>query len=183
MGKEIYDFKGRDKLGQIGEVVCQEFLRTCHEIKDIENVRGVKEYQKKDIDLVLTLKDESIVYIEVKTDSYKSGNLFYEWIANDQTNEVGCMERTEANYIFYYFIHPEYRKVYVFEINQFRDWVYKHREEYVLKRIYNYGYCSFGYCFPLEVLEKEVQGLRIIDLNGFENIEWFEEQARNYWDK
>ena len=104
LGKEIYDFKGRDKLGQIGEAVCQEYLKTWPCVIDIKNVRKDKDYQNKDIDIVIKLKDNQTLTIEVKTDSYISGNMFYETISNDVKNEIGCFEKTKSDFIFYYFI-------------------------------------------------------------------------------
>ena len=60
LGKDIYDFSGRDKLGKIGEAVCQEYLKTWPCVKNIESVRNNKEFQKKDIDIVMTLNDNQI---------------------------------------------------------------------------------------------------------------------------
>lgn len=184
LGKEIYDFKGRDKLGQIGEAVCQEYLKTWPCVIDIKNVRKDKDYQNKDIDIVIKLKDNQTLTIEVKTDSYMSGNMFYETISNDVKNEIGCFEKTKSDFIFYYFIHPKYRKIYIFNTDKLREWVHNYKDEFKLKRVYNYNYCSWGFAFPLSRLEKDLEdSLTIADLNGIENIEWFEEQARVYWDK
>ena len=184
LGKDIYDFSGRDKLGKIGEAVCQEYLKTWSCVKNIENVRNNKDYQKKDIDIVMTLKDEQVVTVEVKTDSYISGNMFYETISDDVKNEVGCFEKTEADFIFYYFINPQYRKAYVFNTEYLRDWVHKHKDEFTLKRVFNYSYCSWGYAFPLDRLEKDLEdSLTIVDLSCVEDIEEFEEEARKFWDK
>lgn len=184
MGKEIYDFSGRDKLGKIGEAVCQEYLKTWSCVENIENVRNNKEYQKKDIDIVMTLKDNQIVTVEVKTDSYKSGNMFYEMIANDVTNEIGCFEKTEADFIFYYFINPELRKAYIFNVEYLRDWVHKNKDAFKLKRVFNYSYCSWGYAFPLDRLEEDLKdSLTVVDMGCVKDIEEFEEEARKYWDK
>lgn len=184
MGKEVYDFSGRDKLAKIGEAVSQEYLKTWKSIKDIKNVRNDKEYQKKDIDIIITLKDYMDVSIEVKTDSYTSGNIFYETISNDVKNEIGCMDKTEANFIFYYFIHPSYRKIYIFNTESLREWKEKNKEKYTLRKVFNYNYNSFGYTFPLVELEKDLKdSLTIVDLNILENIEYFEKEGQKYWEK
>lgn len=184
LSKEVYDFSGRDKLAKIGETVVAKYLKTLKNTKGIKNVRNDKEYQSKDIDILLTLKNDIVVKIEVKTDSYTSGNMFYETVSNDVKNEIGCFEKTESDYIFYYFIHPSYRKIYIFNTETLREWKEKHKDEYKIKRVFNYSYNSLGYAFPLEKLEKDLkETLTIAKLDNLEDIEYFEEEARKYWDK
>lgn len=184
LAKEVYDFSGRDKLAKIGEAVVAKFLKTLKNTEEIENVRNNKEYQRKDIDIILTLKNGSKVKIEVKTDSYVSGNMFYETISNDVKNEIGCFEKTEADYIFYYFINPSYRKIYIFNTETLREWKEKHKEEYELKRVFNFKYNSWGYTFPLKVLEEDLkETLTVVKLDNLEDIEYFEKEAESYWNK
>ena len=183
MGKKVYNFSGCDKLAKIGEAVSEEYLHTLKFINKIENVRDVKEYQAKDIDIIAEI-DTRKIYIEVKTDSYTSGNMFYETISNDIKQEIGCMEKTEADFIFYYFINPKYRKIYIFRTEMLRDWVHKNKERFKLKKVYNYSYNSFGYAFPLDILVEEIKnGIKIIDLNCLEDISKFEEAGKKYWNK
>ena len=184
LGKDIYDFSGRDKLGKIGEAVCQEYLKACSWVENVKSVRSDKEYQNKDIDIVVTSKDGKVCNIEVKTDSYISGNMFYETISNNITNQQGCFETSESDYIFYYFIHPEYRKIYVFKTKELREWVHKNKNRYKLKQVFNYTFCSLGYAIPLVDLMADMsQSIQILDMNKLENIEFFEEEARKFWDR
>ena len=184
LGKEIYDFSGRDKLGKIGEAVCQEMLKLLPWVDEVKSVRSDKDYQKKDIDLVVNSKDKRVCNIEVKTDSYTSGNMFYETVSNNITNEPGCFETSESDYIFYYFIHPEYRKIYVFQTKELREWVHNNKDRYKIKQVFNYTFCSLGYAIPLVDLMADMnKSIQILDVNKVEDIEWYEEQARKYWDK
>ncbi len=184
MGKEVYDFSGRDKLGKIGEAVCQEMLKLCSWVENVKSVRSDKDYQNKDIDLVANSKDNKVCNIEVKTDSYMSGNMFYETISNDKTNKLGCFETSESDYIFYYFIHPQCRKIYVFNTKELRAWVQQNKSRYKLKRVFNYSFCSLGYAIPLVDLISDMRkSIQILDVSVVENIGFFEEQARKYWDK
>lgn len=184
LGKEIYDFSGRDKLGKIGETVCIEYLKGCPLVESVKSVRSDKDYQKKDIDIVINLKDNRVYNIEVKTDSYISGNMFYEMISNNITNAAGCFETSEADYIFYYFIHPEYRRIYVFKTKELREWVHKNKERYKIKQVFNYSFCSLGYAIPLVDLVVDMpNSIQILDMNNLKNIEFFEEEARKFWDK
>ena len=182
MGSEVYDFKSCDKLGLIGESVAELYYKDLPNVNDVINVRNDIGYRKKDIDLVCDT-DKGSVYVEVKTDSYATGNMFYEEISNVDTNEKGCMERTEANYLFYYFINPVLRSAYIFDVDELRIWFHIHKNEYKPKRVFNKGYISIGYALPLMTLVAELKNLTVVKLDSISNIELFEEQAKGYWMK
>ena len=50
--------------------------------------------------------------------------------------------------------------------------------------MFNYTFCSLGYAIPLVDLMADMsQSIQILDMNKLENIEFFEEEARKFWDK
>ena len=183
MGNTVYDFKSCDKLGRIGEAVAESYFNSLDTVKISYSVRNQKEFQAKDIDLIVEREDSNTYSVEVKTDSYISGNMFYETYSDVMEKKLGCLEISEADYLFYYFINPSFRSAYIFDIKELRNWVNEHKVEYKPKRVLNKGFISEGYALPLERLVADLKSIDVIDLNCLENIEWFEEQGRSYWDK
>ena len=50
------------------------------------------------------MKNGNVITVEAKADKVISSNIFFETISNKEKNTLGCMLKTEADYIFYYFI-------------------------------------------------------------------------------
>ena len=50
--------------------------------------------------------------------------------------------------------------------------------------MFNYSFCSLGYAIPLVDLVVDMpNSIQILDMNNLKNIEFFEEEARKFWDK
>ena len=62
-------------------------------------------------------------------------NVVKNEVVNDVKNEIGCFEKTKSDFIFYYFIHPEYRKIYIFNTDKLREWVHNYKDEFKLETI------------------------------------------------
>lgn len=116
---KIHEFKKSLQVGLKGEQDIIEFLKLNKNIKSIENVTLNEIYMKKDIDFIIFFKDKKYT-IEIKTDTYDSGNLYYETISCIETKTLGCFEKTEADYIFYYFIKT--KELYILDTKQYRKW-------------------------------------------------------------
>ena len=102
----IHDFKSSIKLGKIGETIIEFLMGYCPKVSSIVSVAGNPIYQQDDIDFIVTFKDGSVKTLEVKTDTYDV-NFFYELISNDIYNTPGCMVKTKADIVAYYFINLE----------------------------------------------------------------------------
>lgn len=174
--KNIYEFKKSLNIGNEGEAKIKDFLLSLEHIDNIKSVQNIKKYQNDDIDFIVTFKNNKRYTIEVKTDTYKSGNLYYETKSCIEKNTPGCLEKTKADYIFYYF--SKYDRLYILKTNPFRKWVKneiikfnKNPNESVLnkKEVLNkltFGstnglYTSEGYTIPLNYLEKELFNTKI----------------------
>ena len=157
---KIHNFKDSLALGEMGEEIILDYLQKSPTIQRIIDVRDEKLYQKMDVDLVVVTKDEQELKVEIKTDSYKSGNIFYEWTSAVETASVGCMEKTQADYLFYYFINLQ--TMYIFDMAAYRDWFNENKEMFDFlgyqKRVknsqWNGGtYETLGYAFPITILD------------------------------
>ena len=98
--KKIYEFKKSLDIGELGEDIIEKYLKSLNNVKKIESVKEIKKYQEEDIDFLVYLNEGKKVSIEVKCDSYKSGNLYYETKSCVEFNTIGCLEKTKADYIF-----------------------------------------------------------------------------------
>lgn len=174
--KNIYEFKKSLNVGNMGEEKIKDFLLSLNHVDKIESVQNIKKYQDEDIDFIITFKNNEKCTVEVKTDTYKSGNLYYETVSCVEKNTLGCLEKTKADYIFYYFC--EYDRLYILKTKPFRQWVKneilkfnENPNESVLnkKEVFNkvtFGYkkglyTSEGYTIPLNYIEKTLLNTKI----------------------
>ena len=74
----LHDFEKSLNIGKQGESIILNFLLTLEDIKSIRQVQDIGFYQRKDIDFIVTFKNGKKYTVEIKTDTYKSPNLYYE---------------------------------------------------------------------------------------------------------
>lgn len=151
-----HEFSKSTLIGEMGEKRIMEFVKSLSFIEDIKDVSKDKQFQSLDIDLVAKLKDNSIKSIEIKTDTYDTGNLFYETMSCVETNSIGCMEKTEADLIFYYFIKT--KELYILRTKELRKWFHNKKYNFQIKTLNNWRYdnskyTSKGYAIPKRYLE------------------------------
>lgn len=159
---KIHNFKESLILGEQGEEIIVNHIKENKNTKSIIDVRNDKEYQKIDVDIVINHINNNSYYGEIKTDSYKSGNIFYETISAQEVNSLGCMDKTKADFLFYYFINMN--KLYTLNMKKYNEWFNKNKSYFdkqgyrkALKNSRYNGstYSSIGYAIPLILLEKE----------------------------
>lgn len=173
MGK-IYEFQKSLDIGELGEDIIEKYLNSLDNVIKIKSVKNIKKYQLADIDFLVYLKEGKEVSIEVKCDSYKSGNLYYETKSCVEFDTIGCLEKTKADYIFYYFLNL--KVLYIFKTKKFRKWVQKEiklhnkypnlskiEKKEVLNKAFNKKdlYTSQGYTIPLKYIENELKDTKI----------------------
>lgn len=169
----VHNFSKSVKIGEIGETIMEYFIKKGFPISSIVSVAKEPMYQKDDIDFIVTFQNGVKNTLEVKTDTYDV-NFFYELISNDIYNTSGCMIKTKADIVVYYFINLEV--VYFIDRRYFQEWFKKHEydtiigdyglTEYVmksksLKNIDRSGlgtYNSKGKVFPITFFEEKFDG-------------------------
>lgn len=140
------------------------------------NVEKDKYFQKKDIDILWIYKNngkEHMKRIEIKVDTYsESGNYFIETVSNMDKNTKGCFLYTEAEFLFYYFIHS--KELNIIPMTFAREWFLKNeqrfRESELKTAVGRNGYRSKGRLVPKKVLNKEVSGVKTIIFKELLNI-------------
>lgn len=158
----VHNFVQSFKVGSIGEEHILQYLQESDTVEDIQDVRSDKAYQKIDVDFVITMTNGEVFKIEVKTDTYKSGNIYYETMSSVETDSIGCFEKTEADFLFYYFVNLQ--TLYVFSMPEYKEWFNLKEADFKAagyqKHVKNRAgkdkqYTSIGYAFPYSLFDEE----------------------------
>ena len=152
--KKEHRFAESNKAGSKGEATVIEWLNSADNVKRVTDVSDDKKWQEKDVDLLVLFDNGRMLKMEVKTDSYKTGNFFYETISNKSKGSSGCFEYTDADFIIYYY--SELKILYLMETKKLRRWfhLYKPRLEKMKKEVVNKYYKSEGYAIPIRMIKK-----------------------------
>lgn len=168
-----YSMKGQKELSDLGIVVSLGVLERNPNVFEVTNVENDRYYQEKDIDLLVKMKikeSKGWVGIEVKCDSYKSGNLYFETISNINKNTLGCLLYSEAHFLFYYFEKLE--ELYILPMQSFRQWFLRNKSSFNKKNTYTKDtkgkilYKSEGYTIPLDVIKKDFKRVKVIKIKN-----------------
>lgn len=160
---KVHNFKDSLAIGEIGEEKILNYLQRSSNVKNIIDVRNVAMYREVDVDLLVHMESGQELKVEVKTDTYRSGNIYYETVSALETGSVGGFEKTTADYMFYYFINLQ--TLYILDMKEYRKWfnarqktfdTLGYRKEVKNSRyVKNLTYTSVGYAFPVSLLEEE----------------------------
>ena len=125
MEEKTYNFKISNQLGKFGELIAKKYFDQSNKISSYLDVTDDDIYREKDIDFILNMKNGNVITVEAKADKVPSSNIFFETISDIEKNTLGCMYKTEADYIFYYFI--AFKELYILKRKQYVDWVKKEK--------------------------------------------------------
>lgn len=166
---KTHKFGNSLKIGDEGEKIVQEFLQNNPKVANIEDVSGVDEYRDRDIDLVVKFIDGKEATVEIKTDTYTSGNIFFETVSNLEYSVPGCMYKTQADYLFYYFTKT--KELYILQMGKYREWFEANKSHFTEKKLKNINrkedgtYTSIGYTIPKVYLETYFKNHKKVVIN------------------
>lgn len=154
MSNKVYEFNSSNKIGHQGEQFVKQWILELHpNVSSITDVSDDKFYQKHDIDFVVNFINGKQVTVEIKTDTYKTGNMFFETISNEEYRTKGCLMKTNADFLFYYFSNYQNGVLYIFKMNAFRKFVLDNLSHFRERRVTNTTHTSIGYIVPLSYIE------------------------------
>ena len=160
--QKVHHFRESLKVGERGEALIMDYLEKSPNVRKIIDVRDSKLHQEIDVDLLVKMNSGQELKIEVKTDTYTSGNIYYETMSALETGSIGCFEKTEADYMFYFFMNL--KTLYILKMDEYRKWFNDKKELFDIlgyqkrpknSRYNGSTYTSVGYAFPVEILEEE----------------------------
>jgi len=164
-----YTFEEKDSFSKKGIEIVSSYLRIAKETIEVRNVESDPNYQKNDIDIVWIYREQGdnfIVSIEVKTDSYTTGNFWFETISNEELKTIGCFFKSKAEYLFYYF--TELDCLYIIHLKTAQSWlkenVSRFKESRTTTKNNNnqYTHTTVGRLVPINVIIREIYGITII---------------------
>lgn len=133
---KIYDFNSCNDIGKNGEVLITELFPNTFSLTD--GMEG---------DLIFKEKYK----FELKTDTYKSGNFFFERISNMRLDNKGGVWQTKEHGCKYYsFYMLKYDMLYIFEVDTILEWLNKNISKYESKIVTNKTKKSLGYAIPMK---------------------------------
>lgn len=156
--QKTHDFKESFLVGKKGESLIKEWLSAQPGVKTINDLSDDPAWWPKDIDISAEMDSGETVTYEIKTDRYTSGNIFYETVSNVEHNVPGCMVKSEADFLLYYF--TETRELYIIKFPEYKAWFDKNKAKFKKKELKNIDkkrkgtYTSVGYTIPKKFLEE-----------------------------
>lgn len=162
MNDVVHNFNKSINIGDYGEQIIKSYLEANPDVLDVIDVSKDKSYQDKDIDFIVKLKNGEDISVELKTDTYDTGNIFYEAISNQEYNVLGCMIKSKAKCLLYYFIKT--KELYIIDFKAYKKWVNENNERFTKKRIKNINKRgtgithSVGLLIPKRIFEREMIG-------------------------
>ena len=161
MSNKVYEFNSSNKIGHQGEQFVKQWILEFHtNVASITDVSNDKFYQKQDIDFVVDFINGKQVTVEIKTDTYKTGNLFFETISNEEYQTKGCLMKTNADFLFYYFSNYQNGVLYIFKMKAFRKFVLDNLPRFRERKVTNTTHTSIGYIVPLSYIENNFSGYK-----------------------
>ena len=142
-------FNSDIQVGNKGENIIYNYLINHPSTDSLIDVSKDKWFQQFDIDFI-QITNDGINKIEVKTDKIadRTGNMVYEIYSDKRFYTLGCFEKTEADYIFYYLINTNI--LYIFDTQELREWVLEHQHNL---KLVDMGDFALGYIIPLNDLK------------------------------
>ena len=159
MGRSvIYSFDESLKVGELGEDKILRFLQEQDGVVDVLDLRNSKTAQRKDIDFLVKTNDFRFT-VELKTDTYRSGNFFFETVSAIETRSLGWTLKSRANLLAYYFIKTD--TLYLLQMSDIRaivkDDTFQVYKKTVKNRFSNGIYTSEGLAVPIRCILERVQ--------------------------
>lgn len=149
--KKVYEFNACNDIGKNGEYLIGELFPHTFTLSD--GMAG---------DLIFKGKHK----FELKTDTYKSGNFFFERISNVRLNNDGGVWQTKEHGCKYYaFYMLRYDKLFIFEVDTILEWLNNNIQAYPTKTVTNPTKQSKGYAIPMKDVEQLC--IKVIDLASF----------------
>jgi hypothetical protein len=163
-----YNFNKSNKIGTEGVNEILKFLDKDKSILGVVSVEDNKIYQPKGIDFIAVTKTEKLRKIEIKTDTYDTGNYFIETISNSSKNTKGCLLTTESDFIFYYFIKK--KELNIINTKKFQEWFDLNQNRFSSRTcctgVNGSSYSTIGKLVPIKILNEELD-VKTKDISKF----------------
>ena len=157
----VYGFKKSLLQSRLATSFVGIQLLSRPDIQDVLNREDDPAFRKRGIDLEVKTKS-GLLGVEVKGDTYDSGNFFFETISVKQRDVKGCFLTSEAD-IWCYYLFP-LDELYWLPMPQTRDYVMERAGKYRTVSVGTskggkVGYTSEGMLVPIKEIVDNVPGV------------------------
>jgi hypothetical protein len=140
----------------------ERWLHGLRQTVSVTNVEDDPAYQRIDVDLIWVTHTRSY-QVEIKGDRWQgTGNFFFETQSNAEQQTPGCFLYTEADLLFYYFVHTQ--DLYILPMPQTRHWFLAHIDEFKERStttpVGHSRYTTVGRLTPIVQVMSEVEDAR-----------------------
>lgn len=163
-------FTGSLKRGELGEEIFLSSFAGMKDVKRVYDARASARHQDMDVDFIVEFWHESKlagsnrISVELKTDFTLYQNLYYERYSCYEMRTAGCMEKTQSDFLVYYYIGK--KLFYILKTETFRAWVHEHSEDFIKnfkpERGRNGLYHKAGLLIPTSSIEAAFESKQII---------------------
>lgn len=165
-----YTFDEKNDFSKKGTLIITKYLESLKETISVENVEEDTAKQLDDIDLIWRVhagNSEKVIPVEVKTDSYKTGNFWLETYSNYELQTLGCFLKTKAQYVYYYFI--KWDRLYIIPMKQAIPWFMENLHRFWESKTTTknergvYTHTTVGRLVKIDIMMKEVKEIKVVD--------------------
>ncbi|MBX2997152.1 MAG: hypothetical protein KF893_01485 [Caldilineaceae bacterium] len=165
-----YSMKDATDVAKVATADIERWLRGLRQTRSVANVEDDPAYQRIDVDLIWVTQTRTY-QVEIKGDRWQgTGNFFFETQSNAEQQTPGCFLYTEADLLFYYFVHAQ--ELYILPMPQTRDWFLVHMDEFKERAtttlVGNSRYTTVGRLTPIQRVLREVDGVRRYNLSSLD---------------
>lgn len=157
----IYDFKTQVRKGTEGEALAALYLLACGRVKTVFNRAEDPAFQKRGVDFEVDCGDGETCWLDVKTDSYTTGNFFFETVSSLEGGKDGCFIKSEAHAWFYWF--PKWDRGYWLPLGEVQRFVLGQADRWRSARTSTgvgcSSYTSKGLLVPIKEVCADVPGV------------------------
>lgn len=117
-----HTMKESKKIGDAGEQLIREYYSKMDGTIDAHIVKNKRVQKDHGIDILVFKNIGQVTAVEVKTDTYKTGNMYIETTSCVETKSLGCLVKTRSDILFYYFVGFD-RGYEITDMDKFQSWV------------------------------------------------------------
>lgn len=163
-----YEWDERVAKGKVGIVLVTRLLNRDARTVEVENVEEFADYRRADVDLLWQRRDGrhgiETWKVEVKTDTYMTGNMAFELMSVIENNTPGCFLVSEAD--LWYYCFPGFGVAYVLPMPETREWFLYEKPPHEVKETWSTGpggrvYHSRSAMVPIPAVIMGVSGVRV----------------------
>ncbi len=161
MTTTIYDFAAQNKRGSLGERFIVDYLYDeLYEENVVIDKIPFDPNNRHNADIYL--KKNKKITLEIKTDSFTTGNFFLETCSNLELKTAGCIQASRSDFLIYYFSNK--KEIYIFKTKDLKNWLSRNKVCFPVINVPNKTHTTQGVIIPIQELINDISVFGVKDL-------------------